>query len=140
MTRPIVVLDTNIVLDWLLFEDASVATLACAVEAGQLRWIATASMRLEAERVLTRAAFARWRPDIARCLARWDSAAETLADPEPAPASLRCTDPDDQKFVDLAVAHRAQWLITRDRALLRLARRGRERGLTIRPAAGWPDA
>jgi predicted nucleic acid-binding protein len=133
------VLDTNIVLDWLLFGDPSAAALADAVAAARLRWIASASMRAEAERVLTREALRRWRPDAFAILARWDAAVSTVAEPPPAPLSMRCTDPDDQVFVDLALAHRVAWLFTRDRALLRLARRARAFGVTIRPVRGWTD-
>jgi predicted nucleic acid-binding protein len=43
----------------------------------------------------------------------------------------RCTDTDDQKFVDLALDAGAQWLITRDRALLKLARRTLSMNLAI---------
>ena len=44
----------------------------------------------------------------------------------PAPERARlpaCRDPDDQKFLEAALAVRADWLITKDRALLELARR-----------------
>jgi len=34
-----------------------------------------------------------------------------------------CRDPDDQKFLEAALAARAEFLLTRDRALLELARR-----------------
>ena len=45
---------------------------------------------------------------------------------------LDCRDPDDQRFVDLAVAQSARYLLTRDRALLALARGARKRfGLLI---------
>ena len=44
---------------------------------------------------------------------------------------LRCSDADDQMFIDLALAAGAQWLFTRDRALLRLARRASERGVVV---------
>jgi len=36
---------------------------------------------------------------------------------------MRCTDPDDQKFIDLAATSGAQWLISRDRAVLKLRKR-----------------
>ena len=37
-------------------------------------------------------------------------------------ASVTCADPDDQKFIDLAVAHKAL-LLSKDRAVLCLAKR-----------------
>ena len=44
---------------------------------------------------------------------------------------LQCRDPDDQMFIDLALAQRARWLLTRDRALLALARPAAAYGLEI---------
>jgi predicted nucleic acid-binding protein len=44
---------------------------------------------------------------------------------------LRCRDADDQVFIDLALVHRARWLLTRDKALLALARRARPLGTEI---------
>ena len=45
--------------------------------------------------------------------------------PESARAALpRCGDPDDQKFLEAALAANAQFLITKDRKLLALARKG----------------
>jgi predicted nucleic acid-binding protein len=45
-------------------------------------------------------------------------------------ASLpRCADRDDQKFLELARDSTADWLVTADKALLKLARRDRLRGL-----------
>ena len=46
-TPPSAVLDTNTVLDMLLFEDPAAAALAQAVQAHQVRWIGTARMRDE---------------------------------------------------------------------------------------------
>jgi predicted nucleic acid-binding protein len=46
----------------------------------------------------------------------------------PAPERARlpqCRDPDDQKFLELAMAANADVLVTKDRALLELARRKR---------------
>ena len=49
----------------------------------------------------------------------------------------RCTDPDDQKFIDLALHSGAQWLLSRDRAVLKLAREARQRGLAIVAPHVW---
>ena len=53
--------------------------------------------------------------------------------------SCRCTDPDDQKFIDLALHCGAQWLLSHDRAVLKVADQARRRGLLILPAEalGW---
>ena len=124
------VLDTNVVLDWLLFGEPAVAPLAAAIEAGSLRWLACAYMREEFESVLGRTSLARWQPDTATLLARFDRHARLLPAP-PTDPLLRCADADDQVFVDLSRAHHARWLITRDGALLALARRAAPLGLAI---------
>ena len=41
----------------------------------------------------------------------------------------RCADPDDQKFLQLALAARASWLLSKDKELLKLDRRTRRAGL-----------
>ena len=47
-----IILDTNIVLDLLVFNDAATPPLRDALQAGRLQWVATAPMRDELERVL----------------------------------------------------------------------------------------
>ena len=50
-----------------------------------------------------------------------------LVAPEPPPADApplpKCRDRDDQKFLELAHASEADWLVSKDRALLKLAKR-----------------
>jgi uncharacterized protein len=128
-----VVLDTHIVLDALLFNNAEVAPLWSAVCAGQWRWIATASMREEFARQCTSIRFSKWKPDSEHMLTQFDAWATLLPEPQLPPTVARrfcCSDPDDQIFIDLALARQASWLVTRDRALLALARRAR--------ALPWP--
>ena len=133
---PAVVLDTNTVLDWLVFRDAAAAPLCVALESGALRWLACQRMREELARTLGYPALARWNPDSERVLSCFDRLAALHPQPPSAPLNLRCTDPDDQVFLDLALAHRAPWLLTHDRALLRLARNSPTNPiLARRPAA-----
>ena len=120
---PIVVLDTNVVLDWLLFGDGRAAALGDALDRGQLRWAVCARMREEFERTLTRFSGSKWNPDSERLLTLFDRLAWLRPDPNPASCSLRCDDRDDQVFIDLALASGARWLLSHDRALLRLQRR-----------------
>jgi predicted nucleic acid-binding protein len=48
---------------------------------------------------------------------------------------VRCRDPDDQMFIDLAVAHRAV-LLSKDALVLRLAKRLLPLGVVVSPTSG----
>ena len=130
-----VVLDTNAVLDWLVFRDPSSAGLAAAVTLGRYTWLASAHMRREFEMVLARPELARWQPDPAAAAACWDRHA-CVVEHEPPTGPLRCRDPDDQVFIDLALHAGCAWLVTRDRALLALRRAALGRGLRIATPCG----
>lgn len=142
MNACVVVLDTNVVLDWLWFADARLAALSAAVEDGRLAWIATPDMREELRRVLLRPALAprgRTPGEVLQGFDRWaqPAAADSEGAAATAPWALRCSDPDDQKFIDLALQRRAGWLFTRDRAVLRMARQARRLGCTFAPPEAW---
>ncbi|RYF31092.1 MAG: PIN domain-containing protein, partial [Comamonadaceae bacterium] len=47
-----VVIDTNIVLDLFVFDDAAARPLRAALEANEVEWLATDAMRIELARVL----------------------------------------------------------------------------------------
>ena len=130
------VLDTNIVLDLWVFADPQVQALRdvlglqalpwAAPDTGlpRPRWLATRVMRDELARVLTYPHLVRRRPlahEAAQAVLAAYDAAVTWCEPAPK-ARYVCTDTDDQKFVDLAVAHRAT-LISKDKAVLRLKKR-----------------
>ncbi|MCZ8258053.1 MAG: PIN domain-containing protein, partial [Polaromonas sp.] len=99
--RQSVVLDTNIVLDVFVFNDAAAQPLKKALEAGGLDWLATQAMRDELERVLAypqiipRLAF--YGLSAADVLAAFDRHAR-LTDVA-AKACVTCRDADDQKFI-----------------------------------------
>jgi putative PIN family toxin of toxin-antitoxin system len=136
---PKVVLDTNTVLDWLVFDDPGCIELSRRILQGQLAWHATQAMRDELAHVLPRPAFSRWQPDIDRVLASFDQHARLVA---PAGGDMTaqvptCKDPDDQKFIDLACAIGARWLFSRDRALLDLARPARRLGVEVTKPGDW---
>ena len=139
---PIVVLDTNVVLDWLVFRNPACAALGDALDAATLRWCASAAMREELAHVLGRGAAQAWKPDFAALWTRWQRDCVELPAPTfLAPAMrLRCTDTDDQMFIDFSLAHSASLLLSRDRAVLTLARRARPFGLTITTPSDWAAA
>ena len=130
---PILVLDTNAVLDWLVFDNPTSQAVAEAITTRRVQWIVNAAVRDELAHVLARGVVDRWKPNLTMLWDTWERLATPLEQAQPTPSHRRpqCTDPDDQKFVDLALDHEARWLITRDRALLKLARRARLLGLAI---------
>ena len=134
------VLDTNAVLDVWAFRDARAAALREALESDLLDWPACPGMRAELESVLRRGVAAQAQAD--EVLALWD--AHVRAVPPPASSGLtdhraiRCRDPDDQVFLDLALRERAGWLLTADRDLLTLRRAAARRGLRIATIQEWP--
>jgi uncharacterized protein len=134
-----VVLDTNVVMDWLVFGNPACRSLAARLSDGSLRWLATPAMRDELAHVLARGVAAAWNPDPRLIWSAWNAhAMEVPADvPAGAASRLRCTDADDQKFIDLALAHGARWLLSRDRAVLKLARRARAFELAIVTPEVW---
>jgi uncharacterized protein len=135
---PRVVLDTNAVLDWLVFRDPRIQPGVDALEAGRLRWLACPAMRKELAHMLGHASLARWSPDVPAALVQFDNLAEIRPDPVTnLHVGLRCRDADDQVFLDLALTEGARWLLTHDRALLKLARRAAAKGLHILRPADW---
>ncbi|GGH60848.1 PIN domain-containing protein [Comamonas phosphati] len=123
LPRP-VVLDTNVVLDMLIFDDPHVPPIHALVERGELRWIADRAQRIELERVLHYSQIA---PRVSfygktaeGVLAAFDAAVEYVA--EAPKIRFTCTDPDDQHFLDLASQHRAL-LVSKDKAVLKQRKR-----------------
>jgi predicted nucleic acid-binding protein len=131
---PTLVLDTNVLLDLWLFDDPSVRALRAAIEGGRLRPLRSADCEAEFAQVIGREHFGLDEATRRQLHSRWMQCSEPIANVAPAP--FACTDPDDQKFLDAAFTAGADWLLTRDKALLKLARRAQVAGLRIAsPAA-----
>lgn len=138
---PLVVLDTNVVLDLWLFADARVQPLRAALAGGQLAAAWTAPMRAELADVLQRPFVQPWGVPADAVMGALDACGCALPGPlVHAPWPPRCSDPYDQKFIDLAWALPAHWLFSRDRAVLKLARAARARGLRIATPEAWSAA
>ena len=137
--RALIVIDTNIVLDLLVFDDPVWAPLQAALDTGSLRWIATPSMRVELERVLGYPMIARRLMRDARApddvLARFDAQVQ-LVDATPVRAVFVCKDTDDQVFIDLAVAHQAR-LLSKDKLVLAMRKRLATLGVAVSPSFGF---
>ena len=119
-----IVLDTNIVLDAFVFNDPTAQRLKAALNERRLQWLSTQAMRDELERVLfypkIAARLAFYQCTAVEVLVKFDCHAQLL---DAAPkASVTCRDPDDQKFIDLAVAHQTL-LLSKDAAVLCMSKR-----------------
>lgn len=135
LRRMRLVLDTQVWLDWLVFDEPALAGLRAALAEGRAEAVIDAACRAELERVL---AYPLKRSvDAAACLAQCEQLCIRIeSENRPQPFELpRCRDPDDQKFLTLAAAASADCLVTRDRELLRLARRCAPRLAILPPAA-----
>ena len=133
--RQAVVLDTNIVLDVFVFNDAASAPLKQALLAGALDWLATQPMRDELARVLDypqiipRLNF--YQLTAEDVLASFDQYARVTE--VPAKALVTCSDADDQKFIDLAIAHQAL-LLSKDQHVLSMRKRLLAQGIRAQSA------
>ena len=141
MNKPLWVLDTNVVLDLLHFDNVDARPLLGALESGRVHCAKTPETLEELRRVLTYPEFELDDSAQTAILERYQALSLTVETATPAAGMShkgtpihyglkpmwsrmpRCSDPDDQKFLELAAAARAQLLVSKDRALLKLRRR-----------------
>lgn len=121
-----VVLDTHVWLDWLVFDDPSVGPIREAQAAGRIEIVIDEACEAELVRVL---AYDLGKHSLdaeaqAQRIGRLSSLV-TRIEWGAAEGLPRCKDPDDQKFLELAAAAGAQFLVSKDQAVLELARRVR---------------
>lgn len=124
-----VVLDTNVLVSLWLFADSRYLPLRAALDEG--RWLALANEATFGEfaRVAAYPQFGASTTLQQAALTEYRRLARPV-DGAPADAPLpRCRDADDQKFLELARDGGAEWLVTSDKDLLRLARRQKLAGL-----------
>ena len=121
------VLDTNVVLDLLHFADPAALPILAALADGRAECWCDEAMLDELRRVVGYPELKI--SDGAALVARYQQLVRLAPATPVAPPLPRCRDTDDQKFLELSSRLPAAWLISKDKALLTLAR---TRGLGFR--------
>lgn len=126
---PRAVFDTNVLLDFWVFDDPLARALRAAFDDGCIVALRSDECDAELADVLARPRLALDVQRRSALLAAWRAKAAPIA--PVLPAGFACSDPHDQKFVDLASSGRADVLVSKDRALLALRKRAARVGLKI---------
>ena len=116
------ILDTHVVLDLLHFADAPAMPILSLLEAGDAQCYASAETLDELRRVLTYAAFKLDEQAQLALHARYQAISDLAKSSAVCGRMPRCSDPDDQMFLELAVSTHADLLVSKDKALLALKR------------------
>ena len=124
------VFDTNICLDFFIFHDPVSCQLLNYLKTGKLLAVTRTDCREEFLTVLDYPKLALSEHDKEQAIAGFDHFMK-LTDTETKNRDFLpiCKDPDDQKFLETAFDTNAKILFTKDKALLKLARHNRKRGL-----------
>jgi putative PIN family toxin of toxin-antitoxin system len=134
-------LDTNVWIDWLIFDNPSVEPLKAAHRAGRVTIAVNEACLEELKLVLGYPEFNLIEAREKHCLAEARRCSSHTAQQQESAAALpRCSDPDDQKFLMLAYQAAAQWLLTRDKALLRMKPRLKATGIRVGSPEDWSTA
>jgi len=115
-------LDTNTVMALWFFEDPGLAPLRDRIEAQRIGLVSRDDALEELRRVL---AYRQFGCEPERQLALWQayrSRVSCIAPTDSDSPLPRCRDADDQKFLEIARDGEVDWLLTRDKALLRCGR------------------
>lgn len=136
---PGIVLDTNAWLDLLVFDDPRIGAIRAALRDSRVQAFTAPACREEWRRVLDYPLLALETTRQQGLMAAFDALARVHDTVRDAAAALpRCRDPDDQKFLELTLSCGAHWLVSRDKALLRLNRKTlRGNGFAILVPEAW---
>jgi uncharacterized protein len=153
---PRIVLDSNVWIDILVFDDPHTRPIRAALERGALHALIDARCLGELAYVLDYPQFVKRAVDKEAALATIARLAQLIEAHAPEEQSQphtqtqtqahalplpQCKDRDDQKFIELAHAAQADWLVSKDRAVLKLARRiARDFGFRIAQPAQFVEA
>ena len=124
------VIDTNVVLDLIYWEDPHSEDLRRALEEGRIHALRSGEAVMELAEVLSRPAFTGDEDEAARLAALWCSMSVPVDEEKIREAAdvitVQCRDPLDQKFFTLTLAGGAKLLVSKDKLVLKDGRRWRK--------------
>ena len=126
-----IILDTNILLDIFVFGDVRADRLRNAVLNRQIKTYSNQTSVEELRDVISRPLFALEEGQQVKIMGQWQSLSQSIEDLKLEAAPWKCQDPDDQVFLDLAFTVRPSILISKDKAVLKLATRALKEGVWI---------
>ena len=125
-----IILDTNVCLDLFVFQDPRWERLLAGLQNGSLKAFTRPECRDEWLAVLKYPHLPITAENIESIKIQHDHYIECVSPESRAQIKLPiCTDKDDQKFLEIARDTESHFLITKDKALLKLAKRIRKLGL-----------
>jgi putative PIN family toxin of toxin-antitoxin system len=129
--RPRLVLDTNVILDLLVFKDPSTEPIRLLLDAKQVDAVRSEASMLELIDVIQRPIFKLSREEQDIILQAWESVTQLLENTAIKAAPFTCRDPDDQVFIDMAYSIRPAFLLSKDLRVLELRVIAKHHGLEI---------
>lgn len=123
MAKPIVILDTNILLDVLVFDEELAHPLRAALEMKIVDAVSTPRMIDEFLDVIARPQFDLSMDAQKTIATQWGLWCRLVDDATLETAPWKCRDRDDQVFINLSYSLRPATLISKDKQVLKLAKR-----------------
>jgi putative PIN family toxin of toxin-antitoxin system len=123
------VLDTNVLLDLFVFHDPRWACLLLALQQGKAEAVTRADCRDEWHHVLRYPHLPLSEETRPAAEAQFEALISMVTAATGSTPLPTCSDRDDQKFLELARDAQASILVTKDKALLKLARRTASAGM-----------
>ena len=129
--KPRLVLDTNVILDLLVFQDPAAEVVWMALDAKLVDAVRTEESMLELIDVIQRPRFKLNEEQQQAILKRWESSTRLLENTTIEPAPFTCRDQDDQVFLDMAYSLRPALLLSKDLRVLELQAIAKRHGVEI---------
>jgi predicted nucleic acid-binding protein len=129
--KPRLVLDTNVILDLVVFKDPSAEPIRLLLDAKLVDAVRTPASMAELIDVIGRPAFKLSPEDQEAIVQAWEASSRQLENTAIEPAPFTCRDPDDQVFINMAYSLRPALLLSKDLRVLELRAIAKHHGVEI---------